>query len=860
MLGESYYTMDQGTPAKDKRTTDARQIGQNNPVYGVTSEIEQAILRVLFQLGFLFYWMSGPAGVEHGSQLSVVGYLFISVAFAFSVPVLLAACLWPGAKEWIRYIGIIIDTVAVSAGLILVGERGAPWFGLYLWFTLGNGFRYGEKYLYVSGAASLAGFAFVVDKTPYWDAHQGLAIGLGITLVAIPAYSALLIRRLSEAKQQADQANRAKSEFLSRMSHEIRTPLNGILGMTEVLRTRPLESEDREYVETIYASGKTLAHQIDDILDLSKIESGQLYLEEVEFDLFALISTTLRIFESQAAEKHIGLQETIDPNTPFLLFGDPHKLRQVIINLVGNAMKFTDKGFVSLRVYPREEQGGKVTLRFEVADTGAGIAEDRLNQIFEPFAQADSSVSRKYGGTGLGTTICKHLVNLMDGEIGVQSSQGVGTTFWFDLSFRVADLEELDETSAWACDCSVICLQHGNARGDDLLENLNDWKMPSIVVHSIQACQQRIGEMQAAGRPVDALLIDGVPYGSELDALLAEYSGEGMLGVLPVVLIGGECYPPDIARRAHDHFFILNRPLDRRALFNVLHACYSRHSTEDDVIHIASRQRVHEDIGRQLNVLVGDDNATNRIVLQRMLEQMGHRCVTVNGGEAVLLSLEEADYDVVIVDKNMPDMGGLEVYSAFTMAHDIASKVPFVILTADATQESRDACTSAGIQHFITKPVSMAHLQDVLFDATQGKNKATANGVAEVQDNGSSEELPVIDSGEFKKLELLGGDNDQFMRDIITNFEGDANRDVRALESAVADRDWIAFRDSAHALKGAAMYLGLRQLAALCTQAQDMHEPEFLDSGIVQLRILRQATDVALEALRDKVNSSRKTG
>jgi len=852
--------MDQGTQAENQRATDARQIGQNKSARRMTSEVEQAILRVFFQIGFFVYWVSGPSGVDSGSQLWAVGYLFITCTFIFSVPVLLAAWLWPGGKEWIRYFGIVIDTVAVSAGLILVGDKGAPWFGLYLWITLGNGFRYGEKYLYASGAASLTGFAFVVDNTSYWNEHTGLAIGLGITLIAIPAYSALLIRRLNEAKQQADKANSAKSEFLSRMSHEIRTPLNGILGMTELLRTRPLAPEDREYVETIYASGKTLAHQIDDILDLSKIESGQLYLEEVEFDLFALISTTLRIFESQAAEKHISLQETINPNTPFLLFGDPHKLRQVIINLVGNAMKFTDKGFVSLRVYPRDEQDGSVILRFEVADTGAGIAEDRLDQIFEPFAQADSSVSRKYGGTGLGTTICKYLVSLMDGEIGVQSRQGVGTTFWFDLSFRVADLEELDEASDWARDCRVICLQHDNVRGDDLLESLNGWKMPSTVVHSIQACQQRISEMQATGQSIDALLIDGVLYGPELDALLAEYSGEGMLGLLPVVLMGGECYPPDIARRAHDHFFVLNRPLDRRALFNVLHACYSRHSTEDDVIHIASRQRVNEDVGLQLNVLIGDDNATNRMVLQRMLEKMGHQCVAVDGGEAVLLSLEEADYDVVIVDKNMPDMGGLEVYSAFTMAHDMASKIPFVILTADATQESRDACASAGIQYFLTKPVSLSRLQDVLLEATQGEHKVVVNDVARGKDIGSSEELPVIDAGEFEKLELLSGGDDQFMRDIITNFEGDANRDIRALESAVADCDWIAFRDSAHALKGAAMYLGLRQLAALGTQAQDMHEPEFLGSGIVQLRILRQATDVALEALRDKVNSSRKTG
>jgi len=184
-----------------------------------------------------------------------------------------------------------------------------------------------------------------------------------------------------------------------------------------------------------------------------------------------------------------------------------------------------------------------VTLRFEVADTGSGIPEDRLEQIFDPFAQADSSVSRKYGGTGLGTTICKHLVNLMHGEIGVQSKPGVGTTFWFDLSFRVAEKPEQDKTSAWTRDCRVVYLQYEQINGGEILESLSGWKLPSTVVHDVQACRKLIGEMQAGRQPIDALLIDGVPYGPELDALLTDFSGDGAAGFMPVVLLGGECYP-----------------------------------------------------------------------------------------------------------------------------------------------------------------------------------------------------------------------------------------------------------------------------------------------------------------------------
>jgi len=408
------------------------------------AEQEQGILRIGISLTFLAYLFLHWPSTDGGKLLWQTGVSFIASFLMFALILFISTLIWKRPSAVRRVISIASDLGALSYGLYLTGPMGAPWYGVYLWVTLGNGFRYGERYIYLSGALSVVGFGSVVISAPYWDTHRELAIGLAITLLVIPAYSAILIRRLEEARLRADAASRAKSDFLSRMSHEIRTPLNGILGMTDLLRTRPLAAEDHEYVETIHASGKMLAHQIDEILDLSKIEAGQLSLEYLEFDLYALINTTLRIFQPQAHAKHLQLQETINPRTPFLLYGDPHKLRQIIINLVGNAVKFTDHGFVSLRVYPREHRDGQVTLRFEVADSGNGIPADRLQSIFEPFAQADNSVSRSYGGTGLGTTICKHLVELMGGSIGVQSSPNVGTTFWFDLPFEAAKREAQD--------------------------------------------------------------------------------------------------------------------------------------------------------------------------------------------------------------------------------------------------------------------------------------------------------------------------------------------------------------------------------------------------------------------------------
>ncbi|MEA2093881.1 MAG: ATP-binding protein, partial [Pseudomonadota bacterium] len=500
----------------------------------------------------------------------------------YSTLLFTATLRWPHHAIKQRIIGICIDIGVFSYGLHVTGPLSAPWYGVYLWVTLGNGFRYGENYLYLSCIVSLIGFGTVVATTDYWSANIELAIGLAITLLVIPAYSGVLIRRLNEARQRADAASRAKSDFLSCMSHEIRTPLNGILGMTDLLRLRPLESEDRECVETIHASGQTLARQINDILDLSKIEAGELSLEQIDFDLHALINTTLRIFHSQIESKQLQLQGNLDPGTPYQLSGDPHKLRQVIINLIGNAIKFTDQGFISVRVYPREFDEDKVLLRFEVADTGIGIPPERQKAIFEPFTQADSSVSRSYGGTGLGTTICKNIVELMGGEIGIQSTPGVGTTFWFDISFKVDQRYTRDNNQAWAGKCKVLYLHPDNKSQNSISAELRTWHIPFDTATTIEQASDLLQNRLSSTDAYDALVIDALPYSNEMENLLSRVKTGLLPGTTSVILIHAGHYPPEVTD--HDRLYSLKAPVDKRILFNTLHACYSRRSTEDDII------------------------------------------------------------------------------------------------------------------------------------------------------------------------------------------------------------------------------------------------------------------------------------
>jgi len=819
-----------------------------------TPEQEQGILRIAIPMSFLGYLFFNKPGIHSESGLWATGIIFILVFLVFAFSLFVTTLLWPQQSVSRRVIGIVSDIGALSYGLFLTGPMGAPWYGVFLWVTLGNGFRYGENYLYLSCLASLIGFGSVVATTPYWSTNITLAIGLAITLLVIPAYSGILIRRLNEALDRADAASRAKSDFLSCMSHEIRTPLNGILGMADLLRLRPLAADDKECVDTIHASGQALARQINDILDLSKIEAGELSLENVEFDLYALVSTTLRIFQPQVASKQLQLQENVDPRTPWLLHGDPHKLRQVIINLVGNALKFTEQGFITVRIHPREITDDQVLLRFEVTDTGIGIPLERQAAIFEPFTQADNSVSRSYGGTGLGTTICKNIVVLMGGKIGIQSTPGVGTTFWFDLPFAAEDRQATVASLAWAGDCSVLYVDNGTDNG--ISDALDTWGIKYEPAATLEQATELL-ECRSPSEPYDAIVIEHARYSHELVSLLTDIENNNKLKHTSVILFTDHTFLCEEDVYRHDRLYIMGLEPDTNILLNTLHASYSRHSTEEDIVHIAHHQVRAQSRSRRLAVLIADDNATNRIVLRRMLEKLGHQCSVVDGGTAALEQLEEGHFDAVIIDKNMPDLGGVEAFEAYSLAHGGNPPVEFIVLTADATEESREACRSAGIERFMTKPVSLVKLQETLSTVKAtgqaiaqepASNKSSADPV-DVQDSST---LPVIDDAEFENLVNLAEGNQAFISDLIRNFETDADNDIRGLEAAVANQDISKFRDFAHAIKGGALYLGLSRLAQLSLEAQQTDEDAFRRTGIACIQALQTAADEAIRALHDR--------
>jgi two-component system sensor histidine kinase RpfC len=627
------------------------------------------------------------------------GFLFLFLAMLYSVYV-------APNMPLRRYFSLFVDITATSLAIFLTKEAISPFYLIYIWIFVSYGTRYGKVLLTAASLLSVGAYNIVLQALDEWTKHEFEAFFFLLLLVVLPIYEYILLRKLHQARQEAERANKARGEFLATMTHELRTPLTGVIGMTRLLQTTPLDIQQRDYVDSINASAELLRALIGDILDFSKIDANKLELESAHFDIRNLVRNVLSNLAAEAQEKHIELVCRVDSKLPRKLLGDRLRVSQILYNLLGNAIKFTDRGEVRLQlsIASANQQIPQPHVLLEVTDTGVGIPAEKLDRVFDMFWQADASTSRRFGGSGLGMTVARDLTRLMGGAITVNSQLGEGSTFSVRLPLLPDQRGALDvkppqldgkrilifETNPSSMEAHLdIAMELGMeavpVTGLDAL-----WQVQESAIDLVLVCDSLDGlPMQELMQRLDRLFPNSVPL------LFAGYRGR--TNSLPPRLTE-IILKPFIAEQLAEAVFDLQPQVTAMGMA--------------DAVDPASKPSRVEQTG--VRILLAEDNSIAAKVFETLLTRKGHQVTTVKDGEEALRTAQTGDYHMAFVDLRMPHMDGLEFTRRYRTLETDDLHMPILALTANTAEDLLAECREAGMDGFLNKPVEPEQIDKIV--------------------------------------------------------------------------------------------------------------------------------------------------